>query len=604
MQIGSFYNKGVSRTSRGYQFVFRVENNPQKLEIRLYHKDSLLKAVSVPNDYRCGNLFSVILEPVTKAADSYAYYADGEPLLDPFATGVADLKEYGKGHPKEGLRYLLPSNLPKIRPVKVAVDYSDTVIYGLHVRGFTKGKGSGVKAKGTFLGITEKLDYIKKLGVTAIELMPCYEFDELDQHTTSPFIPLTDHKLNFWGYKPGYYYAPKATYAKKADARIEFAETVDAVHAAGLEMLLQFYFDGTVSETGILDILRYYVLTYRIDGFHLIGEGIPLPLLARDDVLRGIKLITENTQQGPFPLSADGCKSVAEFSRPFMIDMRKYLKGDENMLPALLYHVRDHRDDHAVVHRIAGYDGFTLLDLVSYDRKHNEANGEDNHDGELSNFSWNCGAEGDTRKRSIHALRMRQMKNALSLVFFSQGAVYIHSGDEFGQTQGGNNNPYCQDNDVTWLNWRFKKTMEPYIDFVKEIIAFRKEHKVLHQKQLLCNADHRGYGLPDLSYHGEEAWRPDLDPYSRCIGLLFCGAYAAVDETHKDHDLYIALNMHWEPHTFSLPAPREGFSWKPVMDTASEQSFLSRYSDPETNAQGDTYTVMQRSIMVFEATED
>ncbi len=604
MQIGSFYSKGVSRTSKGYQFVFRVENNPQKLEIRLYHKETLLKAISIPNHYRCGNLFSVILEPVPKAADSYAYYADDEPIADPFATGLADLKEYGKGHPKKGLRYLLPSKLPEICSVQSPIDYSDSVIYGLHVRGFTKGKGSGVKAKGTFRGITEKIDYLKQLGITAIELMPCYEFNELEPHAASPFIPLTETKLNYWGYKSGYYYAPKATYAKNTDARIEFAETVDAVHAAGIEVILQFYFDGTVSETGILDILRYYVLTYRIDGFHLIGKGIPLPLLAKDDFLRGTKLITENTADGPFPLSADGRMSVAEFSRPFMIDMRKFLKGDENMLGALLYHVRDHRDDHAVVHRIAGYDGFTLLDLVSYDRKHNEENGEDNHDGELSNFSWNCGAEGDTRKRSIPALRMRQMKNALSLVFLSQGAVYIHSGDEFGQTQKGNNNPYCQDSDVTWLNWRTKKAMDPFIDFVKELIAFRKKHPVLHQKQLLCNADHRGYGLPDLSYHGEEAWRPDLDPYSRCIGLLFCGAYAAIDETHKDHDLFIAFNMHWEPHVFSLPAPREGFSWKPVIDTAEEQSFVSDLNALSKQPEHDTYTLMQRSIMVFEATED
>ncbi len=603
MQIGSFYKKNASRTSKGYQIVYSVENNHEKLEIRLYHKETLLKAIIVPNDYRCGNLFSVILEPVSKTADSYAYFADGEPLADPFATGIAELKEYGKGHPKEGLRYLLPSKLPEIRPAKEAVDYADSVIYGLHVRGFTKGKASGVKAKGTFRGITEKLDYIRTLGVTAIEFMPCYEFDELDLHTASPFIPLKENKLNFWGYKPGYYYAPKATYAKKADARIEFAETVDAVHGAGLELILQFYFDGTVSETGILDILRYYVLTYKVDGFHLIGKGLPIAFLAKDDFLRGIKIITEYTGEGPFPLSADGRRSVAEFSRPFMIDMRKYLKGDENMLGALLYHIRDHHDDRGVVHRIAGYDGFTLHDLVSYDRKHNEANGEDNHDGELSNFSWNCGAEGDTRKRSIHALRLQQMKNALSLVLFSQGAVYIHSGDEFGQTQRGNNNPYCQDNDVTWLNWRTGKTMESFSAFVKELIAFRKKHPVLHQKQLLCNADHRGYGLPDLSYHGEEAWRPDLDPYSRCIGVLFCGAYAAVDETHKDHDLYIAFNMHWEPHTFSLPAPREGFSWKPVMDTSREQSLLSDDMCCEVQTPNDAYTVLQRSIMVFEATE-
>ncbi len=604
MQIGSFYNKGVSRTPKGYQFVFRVEKNPEALEIRLYHKETLLKRVSVPASYRCGNLYSVIIEPVSKNADSYAYYADGVQLTDPFATGIADLKEYGQGHPEGSFRYLLPARLPEIRNLNEAVDYSDSIIYGLHVRGFTKGKGSGVKAKGTFHGITEKLGYITDLGVTAIELMPCYEFNERDAHAQSPFLPLAERKLNYWGYKPGYYYAPKSTYAGKTDARVAFAKMVDAVHAAGLELILQFYFDGNVSETDILDILRYYVLTYRIDGFHLIGKAIPLSSLSQDDILRGRKLISENTDQGPFPRGVDGRKSVAEFSRSFMIDMRKYLKSDENMLRALLYHIKDFREDHAVVHRIAGYDGFTLSDLVSYDRKHNEENGEDNRDGELSNFSWNCGAEGDTRKRSIHALRMQQMKNALSLVFLSQGAVYLHSGDEFGQTQHGNNNPYCQDNDVTWLNWRIKKTVLPFVDFVKSLIAFRKAHPVLHQKQMLCNADYRGYGLPDLSYHGEEAWRPDTDPYSRCIGLLFCGAYAAIDATHKDHDLYIAFNMHWEPHTFSLPASREGFSWKPVMDTATEQSFAAARFESARQEQTDTFTLMQRSIMLFEATED
>ncbi|MFR6334367.1 MAG: hypothetical protein ACLUOI_40045 [Eisenbergiella sp.] len=248
-----------------------------------------------------------------------------------------------------------------------------------------------------------------------------------------------------------------------------------------------------------------------------------------------------------------------------------------------------------VINYITNYSGFTLADLVSFDRKHNEANGEENRDGETYNVSWNCGAEGKTRKKSILELRLKQMKNAMLLLLTAQGTPMIVSGDEFGFSHGGNNNPYCQDNAVSWLNWKLMETNREFFSFVKEAVAFRKKHPVLHRPDELTMMDYIACGYPDLSLHGEEAWKLNADGLSRQAGLMYCGCYAKVDKKNNDNFIYIAYNMHWEEHDFALPALPPDLKWAKVLDTVSDRQ--------EEGENGRTAAVAGRSIQIFESRE-
>ena len=252
-----------------------------------------------------------------------------------------------------------------------------------------------------------------------------------------------------------------------------------------------------------------------------------------------------------------------------MYDMRKFLKGDADMLKGFQYHMKNHNPKCGVINYITNYYGFTLNDLVSYDRKHNETNGEHNQDGTDYNYSWNCGIEGPTRKKAIVKLRRKQMKNAISFLMTAQGTPLLLSGDEFGNSQSGNNNCYCLDNETSWLDWRQIKRNEEFFEFVKMMIQFRKSHPILHTQEELTMTDRLGYGCPDLSYHGEEPWKVDLSNYNRHIAMMYCGRYARKDNKSEDDMIYIAYNMHWESHQFALPSLQGGYRWEIVNDTDS-----------------------------------
>ena len=249
------------------------------------------------------------------------------------------------------------------------------------------------------------------------------------------------------------------------------------------------------------------------------------------------------------------------------MDMRRFLKGDEGMLSALSYHIRHNPDHMGVINYMANVNGFTMMDMVSYNEKHNEDNGEDNQDGSDQNQSWNCGAEGPVRKKKVLSLRLRQLKNALLLLFLSQGTPLLLSGDEFGQTKQGNNNSYCQDNEISWLNWGLIRRNKDLFAFVKQVISFRKSHDLFHMVKEPRLMDYRGLGLPDLSYHGEKAWQPEFDRCSRQFGAFYCGDYS--EDTEKT-SFYTAYNMHWEPHEFALPNLPKGRAWQMVFNTAED----------------------------------
>lgn len=590
MKLGNFYEKGVIRTAEGLQFTFQIEKESKIVEIRLYANQKEVQKFEIPDDFRMGQIYSVLIEDASPVADSYCYYADGEFVEDAYARRVIGLKKYGVM--KACIGYALPKEeYCWENDAKPHHTYAESVIYGLHVRGFTKHVSSGVKKKGTFAGVCEKLPYLKQLGITAIELMPAYEFDEV-------ILPLTmyqkedDFKINYWGYQKGYYYAPKSAYAYTENACAEMKDMIKAFHKEGIEVFMQFYFPKAVPQREITDILYFWVKEYHVDGFHLLGENLLTEVYASDPLLKETKLTADY-----FPESEAG-SNCAYWKRDFLYDMRRVLKGDEGSMSALVSHIQDNPEKTGVINRIAGYDGFTLYDLVSYDKKHNEANGENNRDGNDYNFSWNCGAEGKTRKRTIIQLRKRQMKNAFALVLLSQGTPYIQSGDEFGQTQEGNNNPYCQDNETTWLDWRLLKTNKELCDFVKTLIQLRTEHGVFRREERLKGLDYLGCGSPDISFHGEAAWKPNFAYDSRCMGVLYSGKYVK-----EESDFYVAYNMYWKPRRFALPKLSKDYQWEPVLDTYVSGNTADE-AEQALEKSRDIIVVQPRSVVVYRSVKN
>ena len=376
---------------------------------------------------------------------------------------------------------------------------------------------------------------------------------------------------------------------------------VKALHKAGIEVIMQFYFPGEINRNLVMDCLIFWQSEYHIDGFHIFGSHLPLDLIATMPRLTETKIYYERYDHAGI-FATDGCcinGFLAEYNQDYLTDMRRFLKSDEDMLNKFMYRQRCNPQDIKVINHLTSFEGFTLNDLVSYDYKHNEANGEDNKDGTGYNYSWNCGTEGNTRKNAILKLRMKQLKNAYCLLMFSQGTPMIMAGDEFMNSQGGNNNPYCQDNDVTWLNWRMNKRSSELYEYVKMLIALRRSHAILHMGREASLLDTRSCGYPDISYHAEQAWYPGMDTHIRHIGILLCGEYAG-DEA--DDYFYIAVNMHWEDHTFAIPNLPSDISFKYLFDTDNRGE--AAY-EPETDDNGNKLVrVGGRTILVLKSRKD
>lgn len=504
------------------------------------------------------------------------------------------------------------------------LEIKDLIIYELHVRGYTKDQTSKVKYPGTYAAIIEKIPYLKELGINCIELLPIFEFDEFENSSVSKE---TGEKLmNYWGYSTVGFFAPKAGYAATGKFGMEVDELknlVKELHKNGIEIILDVVFNHTAegNESGpyisfkghdnktyylltpeghyynfsgcgntlncnnpivrnmILDCLRYWASEYHIDGFRFDlasilsrdQNGVPManpPLLetlAFDPILGKCKLIAEAWdagglyQVGSFP----SWGRWAEWNGKFRDDIRKFLKGDKQVVREVIERIQgspdlyglENRGTTASINFITCHDGFTMMDLVSYNEKHNIANGEGNCDGGNDNESWNCGWEGPTDDPEINFLRKKQIKNAVTLLLVSRGIPMLLSGDEIGNTKFGNNNTYCQDNEISWLNWDLVKENADLFSYFKNIIAFRKAHPVLRVTRF--DSYHTDTGYPEISWHGTKAWDFNCDSLSYTIAVMFCGS-AHKYETDEDEFIYMAMNSHWEMHVFELPVlPRE-----------------------------------------------
>jgi glycogen operon protein len=578
-------------------------------------------------------------------------YDVGARLLDPYTRFVAGGERWGEPAARRGFLAARQFDWENDQPLNTPL--ADSIIYELHVRGFTRHASCGVAAPGTFLGLAEKIPYLKELGVTAVELLPVSEFDETENVNVNPF---TGERLtNFWGYSTIAFFAPKASYAATGSVVREFKEMVRQFHAAGIEVILDMVFNHTAEgdqrgptlsfrgidnatyyildqDTGayldftgcgntlncnhpvvremILDCLRYWVVEMHVDGFRfdlasVLGRGRDgevlanpplLEHLAADPILANTKLIAEAWdaaglyQVGTFP----SWGRWAEWNGTFRDDLRRFVRGDAGMVPALaarlagspdLYRTSGRQPSHSI-NFVTCHDGFTLRDLVSFNEKHNLANGEGNRDGTDANWSWNCGVEGDTDDPEVEVLRLRQAKNFLTLLFVARGVPMLLAGDEFGRTQRGNNNAYSQDNGVSWLDWDLTRQNAELQRFARLLIAFRRTQPALRRAQF----DAAGTGI---TLHGVALHRPDLSTESRSLALFF----PAVSGEAGDH-VYVIANAYWEPLVFELPR----LSWRRAVDTALPSP--DDITPPGAAASLDgslTCTVGPRSVVVLAA---
>ena len=582
-------------------------------------------------------------------------------LLDPYARAISSNSKWrGRSHVKEPRRgAIIESHFDWELDQPLNVRLADSIIYELHVRGFTQHPSARVCKPGTFAGVIEKIPYLQSLGVTAVELLPIFEFDETANAADMPGDP---PRPDYWGYNPISFFAPKTAYASEggdAGAVNVFKALVKNLHAAGIEVILDAVFNHTAEgnecgptysfrgidnstyymlkpETGeylnysgcgntlncnhpvvrdlVSDALRYWVTEMHVDGFRfdlasVLGRGQDgsvlaspplLEHLAHDPVLAQTKLIAEAWdaaglyQVGSFP----AWRRWAEWNGRFRDDIRRFVKGDAGMVSALATRLLGSPDLYAAnlrepwhsINFVTCHDGFTLADLVSYNVRHNEANGEQNHDGANDNWSWNCGAEGPTFSPEVKALRSRQVRNFATLLMVSQGVPMILAGDEVGRSQRGNNNAYCQDNEISWFDWNLLETHADLLRFFRLLIRLRCDHPLLRRGTFSSPAAQ----TPQVEWHGVRLHAPDWSYESRSLAMHLHGR----PENRQDH-FYVIANAHWEPHEFELPV-LPGWEWIRSVDTSRDPPFdITDPSEPETLPDPLRYLVNPRSVVVL-----
>lgn len=637
------------------------------VELLLYHrgKKEPYAVLPFPKHYRIGGVYSMFVFGLDIFDFEYAYRVDGpyepkkglifdrsKPLLDPYAKAVTGQSVWGE-QPNQDHEYRARvvvndfdwgDHVDPVRPIE------DLIIYELHVRGFTKDPSSNVAHPGTFEGIREKIPYLKDLGITAMELMPVFEFDETMGKREVNGRTL----LDYWGYNPVSFFSPNTSYTAKKEFNREGDELKDLIkdlNSNGIEVILDVVFNHTAegNENGpffsfkgfdnriyymltpegwyynfsgcgntlncnhpvvqqmILECLRYWTIEYHVDGFRfdlasILGrneDGSPasqpplLKNLAEDPILRNVKLIAEAWdagglyQVGSFPAFS----RWAEWNGKYRDDMRSFLKGDywfaeaaaNRLIGSPDLYTGQYKGYASSINFLTCHDGFSLWDLYSYNEKHNEDNGWNNTDGNDDNRSWNCGVEGETEDPEVLRLRFRMIKNACAVLMCSRGTPMFLAGDEFGDTRLGNNNPYCQDNEISWLDWKRLNTNQTLYQFFKKMIRFRREHPAIRNN--LAPSD---TGFPAVSIHTNQPRDNSINQDTKCLAVCYAG------KTDQGEDLvYVALNVFWEKQRFELPKLPDAYEWRRFVDTALDEA------DDVTITE---YWLQPRSVAVFVGT--
>jgi glycogen operon protein len=609
----------------------------------------------------------------------YAYRVDGrvdsvgqrfnknKVLIDPYARGNSDcLWDRGRSCTPEdnvatsmrsvvidALDYDWEGDKPLNRPI------AESVIYEVHVRGFTQSPTSNVLHPGTFAGLAEKIPYLKDLGISAVELLPIFDFDQ------TGVVREVDGKLlrNYWGYSTIGYFAPQSWYCLGPELGghlREFRDLVKALHKAGIEVILdvvfnhtdegnhqgplycfkgidnrsyyllvpealQYYMDFTgcgntfncnhpLGQKLIIDCLRYWVREMHVDGFRFDegsilsrGEdGMPAthpPLVWQielDEDLADTKLIAEAWDAaGLYQIGHFPGDRWAEWNGRYRDDVRRFVRGDPGLVGAIASRLGGSADIYQErggsplngVNFVTCHDGFTLNDLVSFNQKCNEANGENNRDGIDDNLSWNCGAEGESNDPAIESLRYRQVRNFFAILLLSRGVPMFVAGDEVRRSQRGNNNPYCQDNEISWFDWTLTEKHSDLLRFCRNMIRFRNGHAAVRKDQFFDGSVNER-GLKDVAWHGTKLARPGWDdPEARALSMTLAGFGG-------DEDLHVMFNMFWDSLEFELPVV-PGRRWYLAVDTARASPHDIPDSGSEPEVPGSTHRVEARSVVVL-----
>lgn len=637
---------GASLVTGGVNFSI-YSGHAKSCTLVLFHRRERapFAEIPIPPEFRIGSVFPIVVIGLDWENIEYGYRMDGPfdekaghrfdfkaILLDPYAKAVGGRDVWGTApdydNPFQHRARIIPPDhfdWEIDRPLETPIE--DIIIYEMHVRGFTQHPSSGVRNPGTYDAVREKIPYLKELGVNAVELMPIFEFDEFENSRRHP--ETGQLLLNYWGYAPVAFFAPKAGFAASSHMGGEINELkslIKELHANGIEVILDVVFNHTAegnekgptisfkgidnttfyiltpngyyynfSGTGntfncnhptvrnfIMDCLCYWVTEYHVDGFRFDlasvmtrdVDGMPLPdppllrMMAFDPILSSTKLIAE-------PWDADGLYHLgsfpaynrwAEWNGAYRDTFRQFLRGDGGQVSKVAQGLLASPDLYpgrgpiATINFITAHDGFTLMDLVSYNEKCNLDNHEPGDSGSNHNYSWNSGIEGATNDEAVNILRTRRIKNAIALLMVSQGTPMLLMGDEIGRTQRGNNNPYCQDTEISWMDWHYLSHNADLFYFTKACIAFRRAHTVLRNGYFLRGEDYKNLGCADITWHGLKPEKPDWSPESRVLAFLLCGDYAK-GGLAKDNHVYVAMNMHWEVQEFRLPKSPNGTRW-------------------------------------------
>ena len=515
--------------------------------------------VPLPAGERTGRVAAVSVTLPEDTDCTYRYRIGKKVCSDPYA---AALRAAGDGEETEIRAFLGMPPVPAedfCRPV-----YEDCVFYKLHVRGFTMRK-NGIRHPGTFAGLQEAIPYLQELGIGAVILMPVHEFTERRPG---------DRRKNYWGYTDGLYFAPKLSYSASGQPEKEFAALVDALHRAGIGCLTEFWFAGEEDPRLVTDVLRHWMLRYRVDGFHLAGEGAWVRAAMRDPLLASARLLVSCA--GEAEAAGQRTKTIAEYNGAYAGCIRRFLKGNGSVSPeeAGRFQFRN-AAAHAYIPYLADQDGATLADMVSYEKGHNEASGESSRAAGPSGDTWNCGEEGPSRKAAVRKLRERHLRNAVLLLMTAQGAPMLYAGDEVLNSQGGNSNAWCLDDPTGWVTWNRTREAERMSRFVRQAVSFRKAHPVLHTGKPFRMTDYLSCGLPDVSYHSRTAWVAEHAETRQAMAVMLCGDYARREDGRPDDTLYIIYNMCGEEQLFALPEPPARSHWVITADTGAEQVFAA-----------------------------
>lgn len=597
---GNYAKPGVQMIDGTVIFTFEGEKE-DNCAILFYGKDKKnVERVEVPSEYCMGSVRSVAVEGLKPGKIIYNYEINGKKRADIYATKMIGREKWNDvNREKDDFAVYCgyePQQFDWRGDRQPEVKRRDMVLYKLHVRGFSMDAGIRGREKGTFSAVMKKIPYLKSLGITTVEFMPVYEFEEmtLPQEIVLPAYldweskeedliqkakPQRGEKVNYWGYTAGNYFAVKASYSSTPDASSEWKSLIRELHANGMECVMEMYFEDGMNQNVILDALRFWVREYHVDGFHLLGNSVPITAVAQDMLLSRTKIFYDGfdarllEEKKPYP-------HLFVYSDEYLYPVRKMLNHMGGNMEEFVCQQRKQHPVQGFVNYIAGNNGFTLLDLFSYQEKHNEENGEDNCDGNAWNFSSNCGVEGKTTKRYVCALRERQLRNAIAILMLGQGVPLLLAGDEHGNSQEGNNNAYCQDNRIGWLNWKKAEKYAWLEKFTKDMIAFRKAHPIISSDIPMQLNDYGRKGCPDLSYHGENAWLSSFYQDRQSVGMMYCGAYAPVKSTEKDTKaddfIYIGYNFHSGTSRLALPKLPEKMAWYLLMDTArGKEPFLT-----------------------------